>query len=191
MNQLPLTYLISPESAILWSISPFFQRSIVCRDLEGHKRNGFQHLLCLNCRYKKHVGTSFSFAENVKEALQMVHFMRGNEDAWRKRPFVSMSCCHVVPPLKNFLKKPAPVWKQELMGGKAGFFCSPQDRPEQPRPRHLGPLVVQAVAEVLAGLVYVLKLSRKEPRECSAPGLLSLICVQEPLSGGSGGARVF
>ncbi|GIT72440.1 MAG: hypothetical protein Ct9H300mP28_22540 [Pseudomonadota bacterium] len=40
---------------------------------------------------KKHVGTSFSFAENVKKALQMLHLIAGSEEAWRERPFVSMS----------------------------------------------------------------------------------------------------
>ena len=78
----------------------FFQRSIVCRDLEDVREMDLNTCYASIAGTKKHVGTSFSFPENVDEALQMLHLIAGSEEAWRERPFVSMSVCHVVPPLK-------------------------------------------------------------------------------------------
>ena len=48
----------------------------------------------------KHVGTSFVLPEHVDESLEMLHMIAGGEKKWRERPFVSMSCCFVVPPMK-------------------------------------------------------------------------------------------
>ncbi len=131
----------------------FFQRSIVCRDLEDIREMDFNTCYASIAGTKKHVGTSFSFAENVKEALQMVHLIAGSEEAWRKRPFVSMSCCHVVPPLK-FAEEASACLEAGVNGGMPVLLLS-AGQAGATSPAALARCVVQAVAEVLAGLVYV------------------------------------
>lgn len=78
----------------------FFQRSIVLRDLPDVRELDLNTCYASIAGTSKHVGTSFFQPENVEEALQMLHLVAGGEDKWRARPFVSMSCCFVVPPLK-------------------------------------------------------------------------------------------
>ena len=48
----------------------------------------------------KHVGTSFGNSEHLKAAVTMMHMVAGGEDAFRARPFLCVSTCFVVPPLK-------------------------------------------------------------------------------------------
>ena len=81
----------------------FFQRSMVCRDLEDIREMDLNTCYASISGTQKHVGTSFSFPETVNEAIQMLHLISGSETAWRERPFVSMSCCFVVPPLAGFV----------------------------------------------------------------------------------------
>ena len=64
----------------------FFQRSIVCRDIEKIREMDITTCYASLAGTKKHVGTSFAFAEHVTEALQMLHLIAGSEDAWSKRP---------------------------------------------------------------------------------------------------------
>ena len=67
----------------------FFQRSIVCRDLEDVREMDITTCYASVAGTKKHVGTSFSFPENVDEALQMLHLIAGSEKAWRERPLLA------------------------------------------------------------------------------------------------------
>ena len=131
----------------------FFQRSIVCRDLEDVREMDFNTCYASISRTKKHVGTSFSFPENVEEALQMLHLIAGSEKAWRTRPFVSMSVCHVVPPLK-FAEDASACLEAGVRGGMPVLLLS-AGQAGATSPATLARCVVQAVSEVLAGLVYV------------------------------------
>lgn len=47
----------------------------------------------------KHIGTRSTKADHVSAGLKMLHHFAGSEEAWRTRPFVSMSNCFVVPPM--------------------------------------------------------------------------------------------
>ncbi len=131
----------------------FFQRSIVCRDIEKIREMDITTCYASLAGTKKHVGTSFAFAEHVTEALQMLHLIAGSEDAWSKRPFVSMSCCHVVPPLK-FAEEACACLETAVKGGMPVLLLS-AGQAGATSPAALARCVVQAVAEVLAGLVYV------------------------------------
>ncbi len=131
----------------------FFQRSIVCRDLVE------PHDLDLNTCYagvagtSKHVGTSFTQPEHVEAALQMLHLIAGGEAAWRARPFVSMSSCFVVPPLK-FAEDACRCLEAGVRGGMPVLLL-PAGQAGATSPAALAGAVVQEVAEALAGLVYV------------------------------------
>jgi len=131
----------------------FFQRSIVLRDLEDVREMDFNTCYASIAGTKKHVGTSFSFPENVEEALKMLHIISGSEKKWRERPFVSMSCCFVVPPMK-FAEDASACLEAGVKGGIPVLLLS-AGQAGATSPASLARCVVQSVAEVLAGLVYV------------------------------------
>jgi trimethylamine--corrinoid protein Co-methyltransferase len=131
----------------------FFQRSIVCRDLEDVREMDFNTCYASLAGTRKHVGTSFSFPENVDEVLRMLHLISGGEKKWRERPFLSMSCCFVIPPLK-FAEDASACLEAGVKGGIPILLLS-AGQAGATSPATLARCVVQSVAEVLAGLVYV------------------------------------
>lgn len=131
----------------------FFQRSITARDmLSGHD-------LDINTLYAsisgttKHVGTSFVLPDHVEEGLKILHRVAGGEDKWRARPFVSMSCCFVVPPLK-FAEDACACLEAAARGGMPVLLLA-AGQAGATSPAALAGAVVTQVAECLAGLVYV------------------------------------
>ncbi len=131
----------------------FMQRSIVLRDLEVTRELDINTCYAAVSGTSKHVGTSFFQPEYVDEAVRMLHMIAGGEDKWRARPFVSMSCCFVVPPLK--FAEDACLCMEA--GARAGMpiLLLAAGQAGATSPASLAGAVVQEVAEVLAGLVYV------------------------------------
>ena len=131
----------------------FFQRSMVLRDIEDPAEMDFNTCYAAIAGTAKHVGTSFVEPAHAHQAIDMLEMIAGGEAAWRKRPFVSCSCCFVVPPmrfaedacrvLEVCVERGMPVLL--LAAGQAGATS----------PASLAGAVVQEVAEVLGGLVYV------------------------------------
>lgn len=83
----------------------------------------------------------------------MFHIMAGGEDKWRERPFVSQSCCFVVPPMK-FAEDASACLEVGVRGGMPILLLA-AGQAGATSPASLVGAVVQEVAEVLAGLVYV------------------------------------
>ena len=77
----------------------------------------------------------------------------GGEDKWRARPFVSQSNCFVVPPLK-FATDACRCLEVAVRGGMPVLLLS-AGQAGATAPASLAGAIVQEVAEVLAGLVYV------------------------------------
>ncbi len=131
----------------------YFQRCLVARDVEDPR------LMDLNTCYasvagtRKHVGTSFVESDHVTEALDMLHRIAGSEEKWRERPFVSASTCFVVPPLR-FAEDACHVLQTCVEGGMPVLLLS-AGQAGATSPVALSGSVVQGVAEVLAGLVFV------------------------------------
>ena len=139
----------------------FFQRSMVCRDLEDIREMDFNTCYASISGTQKHVGTSFSFPETVNEAIQMLHLISGSETAWRERPFVSMSCCFVVPPLK-FAEDASACLEAGVRGGMPVLLLA-AGQAGATAPATLARSIVQEVAEVLAGFVYVNAIQEGSP----------------------------
>jgi len=139
----------------------FFQRPMVCRDLEDIREMDINTCYASISGTKKHVGTSFSFPETVNEAIQMLHLISGSEADWRKRPFVSMSSCFVVPPLK-FAEDASACLEAGVRGGMPILLLS-AGQAGATAPATLARSVVQEVAEVLAGFVYVNAIQEGSP----------------------------
>jgi trimethylamine--corrinoid protein Co-methyltransferase len=101
----------------------------------------------------KHVGTSFVSPMNVEEGLRLLHIVCGGEAAWRARPFVSMSNCFIVPPLR-FAEDACATLEAGVRGGMPVLLLS-AGQAGATSPAALAGAVVQQMAEVLAGIVYV------------------------------------
>ncbi|MEQ8664125.1 MAG: trimethylamine methyltransferase family protein [Rhodospirillales bacterium] len=131
----------------------FFQRSIVARDMEDGRSLDINSLYAAVSGTSKHVGVSMVMPEHVSECLEMLHVVAGGEDKWRERPFVSQSNCFVVPPFK-FAEDACACLESAVRGGMPVLLLS-AGQAGATAPAALAGAVMQAVAECLAGLVYV------------------------------------
>ncbi len=139
----------------------FFQRPMVPRDIPDPLEMDFNTLYACISGTSKHVGTSFTVRENVQPALEMLYAIAGGEEKFRARPFVSNSNCFVVPPMK-FAEDACGVLEACVEGGIPILLLS-AGQAGATAPAAIAGAVVQAVAEVLAGLVYVNALKPGHP----------------------------
>lgn len=131
----------------------FFQRTLTPRDTVDPTDMDLNTLYACVSGTTKHVGTSFTSVERAKRGLEMLHMVAGSEAAWRERPFVSNSNCFVVPPMK-FATESCEVMETLIEGGMPILLLS-AGQAGATAPAPLAGAVVQAVAECLAGVVYV------------------------------------
>ena len=139
----------------------YFQRSIVARDMVEPDDLDLNTLYASISGTTKHVGSSWVLPEHVDQSLNLLHHVAGSEKAWRDRPFVSMSCCFVVPPLR-FAEDACACLEAAVHGGMPVLLLS-AGQAGATSPAAIAGSVVQAVAEVLAGLVYVNMLKPQHP----------------------------
>ena len=131
----------------------FYQRTMVCRDVKDNKEMDLNTLYGCLAGTTKHVGTSFSDPSHVADCFEMLYMVAGGEEKWRMRPFVSNSNCFVVPPMK-FAEESCITMEDCIRRGMPMLLLSAgQAGATAPAPIALA--IVQAVAECLAGVVYV------------------------------------
>ena len=139
----------------------FFQRAMVCRDVTDNLEMDLNTLYACCAGTTKHVGTSFSDPSHVAPCFDMIHRIAGGEERWRARPFVSNSNCFVVPPMK-FAEESCITMEHCVRGGMPVLLLSAgQAGATSPAPIAL--TIVQAMAECLAGVVYVNAMSPGHP----------------------------
>ncbi len=131
----------------------FLQRPMVCRDIPDNQEMDYNTIFAACSGTTKHIGTSFTEPDFVAECLEMLHMIAGGEEAWRARPFVSNSNCFVVPPLK-FATESCEVMERCIEGGMPVLLLS-AGMAGATAPSTIAGAITQAVAECLAGLVYV------------------------------------
>ncbi len=131
----------------------FFQRTVVPREIENFFEMDFNTCYASLAGTGKHVGSSWGGIEQLNASLDMLHLLAGGEKQWRERPFVSMSCCFSISPLK---------WAGDScrcleVGAKAGMpiLLVSLGQAGATSPTALAGTVVMVIAEVLAGLIYV------------------------------------
>ena len=139
----------------------FFQRPMVCRDILDNLEMDLNTLYAACSGTTKHIGASFTEASFVPEAFEMLHLIAGGEAAWRERPFVSNSNCFVVPPMK-FATESCQVMEACIRGGMPVLLLS-AGQAGATAPAPIAGAITQAVAECLAGVVYVNALSPGHP----------------------------
>ncbi len=130
-----------------------FQRTCVLRDISD------SWTMDINTAYNalmgttKHVGSSWTEADHLEKGLELLHLVAGGEDKWRERPFMSISCCHVVPPMK-FAGETLECIRVAVESGMPLLLLS-AGQSGATAPACLAGAVAQAWAECLGGLVYV------------------------------------
>ena len=139
----------------------FFQRICVCRDVVDNFEMDLNTLYGALAGTTKHVGTSISDPSHVEGCFELLHMVAGSEAAWRERPFVSNSNCFVVPPMK-FAEESCITMEACIRGGMPVLLLSAgQAGATSPAP--IAASIVQAVAECLAGVVYVNSIAPGHP----------------------------
>ena len=131
----------------------FFQRPMVCRDVTDNLELDLNTLYACARGTTKHTGTSFVEPSHMPACLDMLHLLAGGEDKWRDRPFFSNSNCFVVPPMK-FATEACEVMEACIRGGMPVLLLS-AGQAGATAPAPIAGAIVQAVAECLAGVVYV------------------------------------
>ncbi|MBI6629915.1 trimethylamine methyltransferase family protein [Pontibaca salina] len=131
----------------------FLQRPMVARDIPDNREMDLNTIYACCAGTTKHVGTSFTEPAFVPDAFRMLHLIAGGEDKWRERPFVSNTNCFVVPPMK-FATESCQVMERCIEGGMPILLLS-AGQAGATAPAPIAGAIVQAIAECLAGLVYV------------------------------------
>ena len=131
----------------------FVQRPVVARDMPDMLSLDLNTLHACVSGTTKHVGTSLSDPACAAPCLDYLHEVAGGEAAWRARPFVSNSNCFVVPPMK-FATDSCVAMEAAIRGGMPVLLLS-AGQAGATAPAPLAGAVMQAVAECLAGVVYV------------------------------------
>ena len=161
----------------------FVSRTGTARDLKTIKDLDINTCYASICGTSKHAGTVWSNAQNLEKSVEMLHVVAGDEKLWRRRPFVTLHCCFVVPPLKFA----ADACECLEAGVRAGFPVLLLSAPQAgaTSPASLTGTLIQLIAECLAGLVYVNAI------KLGAPAIMGLWPLVSDLrtgsmSGGSG-----
>jgi trimethylamine--corrinoid protein Co-methyltransferase len=139
----------------------FFQRPMVARDVTDPAALDLNTVYAAVKGTTKHVGSSFTEAPFVAPVISMLHDIAGGEDKWRARPFVSNSNCFVVPPLR-FATESCQVMEEAVHAGMPVLLLS-AGQAGATAPAAIAGAVAQALAEVIAGLIYVNSMSPGHP----------------------------
>ena len=161
----------------------FFQRPMVARDIDEPCDLDVNTLYACLKGTNKHIGTSFTEAEFVGPSMDLLHDIAGGEAAWRARPFVSNSNCFVVPPMR-FATESCLVMEEVVRAGMPVLLLS-AGQAGATAPASIAGAVAQALAEVLAGLVYVNAMSPGHPAIAGTWPFVSDLRTGA-MSGGSG-----
>lgn len=131
----------------------YFWRPVVTRDTSTTRDLDMNTVYASLSGTTKHIGVSFVKGEHVYEAVEMMDMVLGEEGGFRKRPFCSISCCHVVPPLR-FAEESCDALEAAARAGMCITLLSAAQAGAT-APAALAGTIVQAMAECLAGLIFV------------------------------------
>ncbi len=146
----------------------FYWRSIVARDMPTWDAIDLNTVYACMQGTTKHICSSFNSGDSVRAAVAMMDLRLGGEGEFRKRPFCSIACTHVVPPLR-FAKDSCEAMEAAVRAGMAvGIVSAPQTGATSPVT--LAGTIVQTMAECLAGLDLLLPDRPATAARTSGPG---------------------
>ncbi len=131
----------------------FLQRPMVPRDVTDNYELDLNTIYACCAGTSKHVGVSFVEPSHMEGAFELIHQIAGGEASWLARPFISNSNCFVVPPMK-FATESCQVMEACIRGGMPVLLLS-AGQAGATAPAPIAGAIVQAVAECMAGVVYV------------------------------------
>lgn len=129
----------------------FFARSVVARDLPDDRLLGINTAYACLSGCAKHVIVSASSPQSVRDIAEMCFAIAGGADAFRARPFLSLTINHVVPPLRFS----ALACEVMIEAARAGLpiQCNTFGQLGASSPVTIAGCVAQTVAETLAGVI--------------------------------------
>jgi trimethylamine--corrinoid protein Co-methyltransferase len=130
----------------------FYWRSIVARDMPTPAAIDLNTVYACMQGTTKHITGSFEDAASVRTAVSMLDMRLGGEGEFRKRPFCSIACTHVVPPLRFAADACAAMEAAVRAGMPVGIIASPLAGATSPVT--LAGTIVQTMAECLGGLIF-------------------------------------
>jgi trimethylamine--corrinoid protein Co-methyltransferase len=139
----------------------FLQRPMVCCDIADNFEMDLNTIYACVAGTKKHIGVSFADPSHVPGCMDLVHLLAGGEEAWRARPFLSNSNCFVVPPMR-FATECCETMELCIRAGMPVLLLS-AGQAGATAPASIALAIVQAVAECLAGVVYVNSIAPGHP----------------------------
>ncbi|MEE8202262.1 MAG: trimethylamine methyltransferase family protein [Alphaproteobacteria bacterium] len=158
-------------------------RPIVARDMTTTVDLDINTAYAVMSGTSKSCGISIMAPENVAPTIAMFDMVAGGEGRFRERPFCHMSSCFIVPPL-TFAEESCETLEEAVrLGMPVLLICAGQAGATSPAA--LAGAVVQEIAEVLAGMVYVNLLAPGHPTVFGAWPFVSDLRTGA-MSGGSG-----
>ncbi len=130
----------------------FYWRSIVARDMPTAAAVDLNTVYACMQGTTKHITSSFDTADSVRTAVAMMDMRLGGEGEFRKRPFCSIACTHVVPPLRFAADACEAMEAAVRAGMPVGIISSPLAGATSPVT--LAGTIVQTMAETLGGLIF-------------------------------------
>ena len=109
----------------------------------------------------KHCGVSYVDPVHAEAGLKLLNSIAGGEKQWRERPFASLSCCFVVPPMR-FAEDACRVMEVCIRGGMPILLLA-AGQAGATSPASLAGAVVQECAECLAALAIVNLMEKGHP----------------------------
>ena len=128
-------------------------RTLICRDMEEPQDLDINTAYALLAGTTKPFGQGFALPESVPRIATMFDMALGGEGKFRQQPFFLAANCFVVPPLR-FAEDNCLCLEAQVRAGMPVILIS-AGQAGATAPAALAGAVVQAVAECLAGLVYV------------------------------------
>lgn len=129
----------------------WYHRSVVARDTKSILDLDINTTYACLHGTTKSIAVSYTDAASVNAVIPMLDAVAGGEGKFRKRPFCTAVCCHVVPPMR-FATESCEALEAAVLAGMPILLVA-AGQAGATAPATLAGSVAQACAEVLAGLI--------------------------------------
>ena len=129
----------------------WYHRSVVARDAETILDLDINTTYACLHGTTKSIAVSYTDGDSVQAVIPMLDAVAGGEGEFRKRPFCTAVCCHVVPPMR-FATESCDALEAAVEAGMPILLVS-AGQAGATAPATLAGAVAQACAEALAGLI--------------------------------------
>ncbi|KIC09640.1 methyltransferase [Leisingera sp. ANG-M1] len=129
----------------------WYHRSVVARDARTVLDLDINTTYACLSGTSKSIAVSYTDSASVKAVMPMLDAVAGGEGKFRRRPFCTAVCCHVVPPMR-FATESCDALEAAVEAGMPILLVA-AGQAGATAPAALAGAVAQACAEVLAGLI--------------------------------------